>query len=46
MAAEGGDRRRGVGLLGVPTSAGSHNAGQDKAPQALRAAGLVDHSLR
>jgi arginase len=36
----GGGRR--VGLLGVPTSAGSHNAGQDKAPAALRAAGLVD----
>jgi arginase len=31
-----------LGLLGVPTSAGSHNAGQDKAPAALRAAGLVD----
>ena len=32
----------GLGLLGVPTSAGSHNAGQDKAPAALRAAGLVE----
>ncbi|MCZ2848896.1 arginase family protein [Modestobacter sp. VKM Ac-2978] len=31
----------GLGLLGVPTSAGSHNAGQEKAPAALRAAGLV-----
>jgi arginase len=31
-----------VGLLGVPTSAGSHNAGQDKAPAALRAAGLTE----
>jgi arginase len=37
-----GDGRRRVGLLGVPTSAGSHNAGQDKAPAALRAAGLLD----
>jgi arginase len=36
-----GNGRRRVGLLGVPTSAGSHNAGQDKAPAALRAAGLV-----
>lgn len=32
---------RGFGLIGVPTSAGSHNAGQDKAPAAWRAAGLV-----
>lgn len=31
-----------VGLLGVPTSAGSHNAGQDKAPAAWRAAGIID----
>jgi arginase len=31
-----------LGLLGVPTSAGSHNAGQDKAPAAWRAAGLVE----
>jgi arginase len=31
-----------VGLLGVPTSAGSHNAGQDKAPAVLRAAGLAE----
>jgi arginase len=29
------------GLLGVPTSAGSHFAGQDKAPAAWRDAGLV-----
>jgi arginase len=33
---------RSIGLLGVPTSAGSHNAGQDKAPAALRAAGLAE----
>jgi arginase len=31
-----------IGLLGVPTSAGSHNAGQEKAPAALRSAGLVE----
>jgi arginase len=30
-----------VGLIGVPSSAGSHYAGQEKAPQALRRAGLV-----
>lgn len=33
---------RNVGLLGVPTSAGSHNAGQEQAPAALRAAGLAE----
>ena len=36
-----GDGRR-VSVLGVPTSAGSHNPGQDKAPAAWRAAGLID----
>ena len=35
-----GDGRR-VSVLGVPTSAGSHNPGQDKAPAAWRAAGLL-----
>ena len=30
-----------LSLLGVPTSAGSYAAGQDQAPRALRAAGLV-----
>ena len=30
------------GLLGVPSSAGSHNAGQDKAPEAWRSAGLPE----
>lgn len=35
-------QQRSFGLLGVPTSAGSHNAGQDKAPAAWRTAGLVD----
>ena len=33
---------RPLGLLGVPTSAGSHNGGQEKAPAALRSAGLVE----
>ncbi len=31
-----------VSILGVPTSAGSHNPGQEKAPAAWRAAGLAD----
>ena len=35
-----GDSRR-VSVLGVPTSAGSHNPGQEKAPAAWRAAGLI-----
>jgi arginase len=33
---------RRVSVLGVPTSAGSHNPGQEKAPAAWRAAGLID----
>jgi arginase len=33
---------RRVSVLGVPTSAGSHNSGQEKAPAAWRAAGLID----
>jgi len=33
---------RRVSVVGVPTSAGSHNPGQDKAPAAWRAAGLID----
>ena len=32
---------RRLGLIGVPTSAGSHNPGQEKAPAAWRAAGLA-----
>ena len=32
---------RKVSILGVPTSAGSHNPGQEKAPAAWRAAGLA-----
>ena len=31
-----------IALIGVPTSAGAHGAGQEKAPAALRAAGLVE----
>jgi arginase len=31
-----------LGVIGVPTSAGAHYAGQDRAPAALRAAGLLD----
>ena len=31
-----------LAVLGVPTSAGAHHAGQDLTPAALRAAGLVD----
>ncbi len=37
MTAQG----RRVSILGVPTSAGSHNPGQEKAPAAWRAAGLI-----
>jgi arginase family enzyme len=32
----------GVSVVGVPSSAGSYAAGQDQAPEALRAAGLID----
>jgi arginase len=38
MTAQG----RRVSVLGAPTSAGSHNPGQEKAPAAWRAAGLID----
>src|SRR5438552_5907241 len=30
-----------IGLIGVPTSAGAHGPGQEKAPSALRKAGLI-----
>jgi arginase len=33
---------RRISVLGAPTSAGSHNPGQEKAPAAWRAAGLLD----
>jgi arginase len=33
---------RRVALIGVPSSAGTHHAGQDQAPAALRAAGLIE----
>ena len=36
-----GSLRR-VSVVGVPTSAGSHNPGQEKAPAAWRTAGLID----
>ena len=36
-----GDVRRDWVVLGVPTSAGAHHAGQDRAPAALRKAGLL-----
>src|SRR5437660_4876217 len=29
-------------VVGVPTSAGAHHAGQDRAPAALREAGLIE----
>jgi arginase len=35
-----------VTILGAPTTAGSHNAGQEKAPRALREAGLVEALTR
>jgi arginase len=31
-----------VAVIGVPSSAGAHGAGQEQAPNALRAAGLID----
>jgi arginase len=31
-----------ISVVGVPSSAGSYAAGQDQAPEALRAAGLID----
>jgi arginase len=34
---------RTLGLIGVPSSAGAHAPGQEKAPQYLRHAGLVEH---
>ena len=33
-------------MIGVPTSAGAHHAGQELAPDALRAAGLADRLLK
>jgi arginase len=33
---------RALAVIGVPTSAGAHAAGQEKAPAAFRAAGIVD----
>jgi arginase len=45
MSSEQGSREQGRNdwmLIGVPTSAGAHHAGQERAPAALRAAGLAD----
>jgi arginase len=36
------EQRRRVSVIGVPNSAGSYAAGQERAPAALRAAGLID----
>ncbi len=33
---------RTLGLIGVPSSAGAHAPGQEKAPEYLRHAGLVE----
>ncbi|HEY0603810.1 MAG TPA: hypothetical protein VGD58_12905, partial [Herpetosiphonaceae bacterium] len=33
---------RTLALIGAPSSAGAHYPGQEKAPQYLRAAGLID----
>jgi arginase len=40
------EQGRRVSILGVPSSAGSHNTGQEKAPAAWRAAGLADELRR
>ena len=37
---------RPVTVIGAATSAGSHHAGQERAPDALRAAGLIEHLIR
>jgi arginase len=42
MAAQTMAQGRRIGVLGVPTTAGSHNPGQEKAPAAWRAARLVE----
>jgi arginase len=34
---------RQLGLIGVPSSAGAHGPGQEKAPPTLRKAGLIEH---
>ena len=38
-------QQRTFGLIGVPTSVASHSPGQEKAPAALRAAGLVERLM-
>ncbi len=42
MAVGGTDLARSLGLIGVPSSMGAFAPGQEKTPQALRAAGLVE----
>ena len=37
---------RPVTVIGAATSAGTHHAGQERAPDALRAAGLIEHLIR
>jgi arginase len=38
--------RKPIGIVGVPTSAGAYAPGQEQAPRALRAAGLMDRLRR
>ena len=35
--------KRRMGLIGVPSSAGTHWPGQEEAPRVLREAGLIEH---
>ena len=37
---------RPVTVIGAATSAGTHHAGQERAPDALRAAGLIERLVR
>ena len=39
-------RRDAVTVIGAATSAGTHHAGQERAPDALRAAGLIERLVR
>lgn len=36
-------KKQSITVIGVPTSAGAYGPGQEKAPDALRAAGLIDY---
>ena len=44
QAGRAGQTRTDWVLIGVPTSAGAHHAGQDRAPAALRSAGLIERA--